>query len=127
MPAPDALRHGLALLVLLVLALMGEVVEKYFADHKPLLNRHDRLLSCSDVIETAFGHYKNKGGMKVISSDVLYLPLLAHSIDLKFIHHGLGTVTQEMVNTWHERHTCDNRYSILRRMRQNSKPTTAVA
>jgi len=104
-----------------------DVIEQYFADHKWLLSQHDRLLCCSDIIETAFGHYKNKGGMKVISSDVLYLPLLAHTIGLKFIQDGLGTVTQEMVNTWNERHTCDNRYSILRRMREDSKPATAAA
>lgn len=104
-----------------------DVVEQYFADHKCLLSRHDRLWCCSDVIETAFGHYKNKGGMQVISSDVLYLPLLAHTLDLEFIQNGLGTVTQQMVNLWHERHTCDNRYSILRRLRKGAKPATAAA
>ena len=103
------------------------VIDQYFDDHQPLLEGHDRLLCCSDIIETTFGHYKNKGGMKVISSDVLYLPLLAHTIDLRLVTAGLQTVHQQMVETWHERHTCDNRYSILRRLWEGSKTGTAAA
>lgn len=103
------------------------VIDQYFDKHEELLQKHDRLLCCSDIIETTFGHYKNKGGMKVISSDVLYLPLLAQHIDVELVKTGLQTVSQKMVDTWHENHTCDNRYSILRRLREQSKPVTAVA
>lgn len=103
------------------------VIDQYFDDHEELLRKHDRLLCCSDIIETTFGHYKNKGGMKVISSDVLYLPLLAHDIDVELVKTGLQAVSQKMVDIWHENHTCDNRYSILRKLREQSKPVTAVA
>lgn len=104
-----------------------ETVKRYFDDHGWLLGQHDRLLCCSDIIETTFGHYKNKGGMKVISSDVLYLPLLAHPIEVGLVKAGLATVSQKMVDQWHNQHTCDNRYSILRQLRTRAKPATAVA
>lgn len=103
------------------------VIDQYFDDHEELLQKHDRLLCCSDIIETTFGHYKNKGGMKVISSDVLCLPLLAHDIDVELVKTGLQTVSQKMVDTWHENHTCDNRYRVLRKLREQSKPVTAEA
>lgn len=103
------------------------VIEHYFDDHQKLLESHGRLLCCSDIIETTFGHYKNKGGMKVISSDVLYLPLLAHTIDVHLVTSGMQTVNQRMLETWHRNHTCDNRYSVLRRLRNGPKPVTAVA
>ncbi|WP_420458361.1 hypothetical protein [Neolewinella sp.] len=101
------------------------VIERYFQDHQHLLTGRDRLLCCSDIIEATFGYYKNKGGTQVISSDVLYLPLLALPIDLGLVTIGLKRVSQPMVQAWHEEHTCDNRYSMLRRLRGGAKTVTA--
>ena len=65
--------------------------------------------------------------MKVISADVLAIPLYAITIDVNFVIEGLTTVSQNKVNQWHESHTCDNRYSILRRLRPLPEVATAAA
>lgn len=103
------------------------VVENYFDSHEWLLARHGRLLCCSDIIESIFGRYKNKGGMKVISADVLMIPLYAHAIDVDFVQQGLTTVSQKMLDRWHQDHTCDNRYSVLRRLKPQLNSVTPAA
>lgn len=104
-----------------------EVVNNYFSDHLPLIGERDRLLCCSDIIESMFGHYKNKGGMKVISSDVLYLPLLSHDITLELVAKGLGKVSQNAVDSWHQQNTCPTRYSQLKAFKSHAQQATARA
>jgi len=98
-----------------------EAIEKYFAQHQQLLLNHQRLICCSDIIESTFGHYKNKGGVAVISADVLALPLLRQDINCSFIKKALETVRQYEVQDWQQRFTCDNRFSLLRRMNKELK------
>jgi transposase-like protein len=98
-----------------------ESIRSYFDQHQQLILDHQRLLCCSDVIESSFGHYKNKGGMAVISADVLGLTLLRQPITCSFIQEALATVHRQDVEIWQQRFTCDNRYSLLRRMNQELK------
>ena len=93
-----------------------DLIAQYFDEHLPLLGERDYLLACSDIIESTFGHYKNKGGMKVISSDVLYLPLLAKQITLDYVAEGLSQTSQKAVDDWHRRNTCPTRYSRLHKV-----------
>ena len=105
-----------------------EVVENYFADHAGLWALHGgRLHCCSDIIESTFGRYKNKGGMQVISADVLVMPLYAKTIDVDFVVRGLTTVSQKHIERWHQTHTCHNRYSILRQLKTKAKRSMAAA
>ena len=106
--------------------LVGLIAE-YFADHLPLVGKRDYLLCCSDIIESTFGHYKNKGGMKVISSDVLYLPLLAKPITLEYVVKGLSRTSQKAVDRWHCQNTCLTRYSRLRALKTEAKQRTQRA
>ena len=102
-------------------------VNNYFDRHEYLLEKHGRLICCSDIIESVFGRYKNKGGMKVISADVLHIPLYTRKIDVAFVVQGLGQVNQPMVREWHNECTCDNRFSILHRLRKEAETVTAAA
>jgi len=98
-----------------------EGIQTYFHQHQQLSIDHQRLICCSDIIESTFGHYKNKGGMPVISADVLALTLLRQNINCSFVQKALATVHQQDVEDWQQRFTCDNRYSLLRRMNQELK------
>ena len=105
-----------------------QVVDNYFADHAGLWALHGgRLHCCSDIIESTFGRYKNKGGMQAISADVLAIPLYARTIDLDFVVRGLTTVSQKHIDQWHQTHTCHNRYSILRQLKSRAKRSMAAA
>lgn len=102
-------------------------VNDYFDHHEHLLVKYGRLICCSDIIESVFGRYKNKGGMKVISADVLHIPLYTQTIDVDFVVKGLGRVTQQMIREWHYDCTCDNRFSILHRLRKDAETATDAA
>lgn len=96
-------------------------VRQYFADHLALMGHHEHLLCCSDVIESTFGRYKNKGGMQVISADVLSMALYNQQFTNSFVEKALSTVHQKDIEQWKQHYTCHNRYSILRRMDKELK------
>lgn len=73
-------------------------IKDYLKEQKAKLPGRDYLLCCSDIIESMFGKYKNKGGMKVISSDVLYLPLVGKTITPDRVVEGLSRVSQKRLN-----------------------------
>jgi hypothetical protein len=98
-----------------------QYITTYFDQHQQLILDHQRLLCCSDIIESTFGHYKNKGGMAVISGDVLSLTLLRQPITCSFIQQALTTTHWQDIETWQQRFICDNRYSLLRRMNRELK------
>ena len=84
-------------------------VEQYLNDHTRLLDKYSVLLCCSDVIESTFGRYKNKGGVKAISADVLKIPLYTVDITLDFVNQALTTVSYQDVHNWETEHTCPTR------------------
>ena len=98
-----------------------QTIRNYFASHASLAKKYGRLLCCSDIIESTFGRYKNKGGTPVISADVLAIPLYATDISPQLILKALSTVPYNAVDHWEQHHTCDNRYSLVRRMNQELK------
>lgn len=96
-------------------------VRQYLKDHISLMEQNGRLLCCTDIIESTFGHYKNKGGMKVISADVLKIALYGKEINTEFVKKALTNTSQVNIDEWHKNYTCDNRFSILHRMNQELK------
>ncbi|MFP4341173.1 MAG: hypothetical protein ACLFQO_12075 [Cyclobacteriaceae bacterium] len=106
---------------------LAAIVDDYFASHAQRMARYGRLLCCSDIIECTFGRYKNKGGMKVISADVLAIALYGHKVSLSEVVTGLSSVSQKMVRQWHQRYTCEHRISTLRTLQKKAKARTAAA
>ncbi len=99
-------------------------VRTYFIDHADQVRKNGRLICCSDIIESTFGRYKNKGGTKIISADVLGIALYNQHLTTNFIQTAMTTVHQKEVEEWQQLYTCDNRYSILRRMDRELKSVT---
>jgi len=97
------------------------IVEKYFTDHQPIFKDQDQVLCCSDIIESIFGRYKNKGGMKVISADVLAIALYNTDLTTAMIKTAMTSVREQDVARWKEKYVCDNRYSLIRRMDKELK------
>ena len=98
-----------------------QTVRGYFTAHTDQVGRNGRLLCCSDIIESTFGRYKNKGGTQIISADVLGIALYNQELSTNFIRTALTTVHRKDVEAWEQLYTCDNRYSILRRMDRELK------
>lgn len=106
---------------------MIESVRHYLKDHQSLIDKYGSLLCCSDVIESIFGRYKNKSGVKAISADVLKIPLYGVDLTLDFVTEALLTVSYQDVYEWETNNTCPTRFGQIRSMRASSKPVKTAA
>ncbi len=91
-------------------------METYFVQHANRYKGLDQVLCCSEIIESIFSRYKNKGGMKAISADVLSINLYSQVISTKFIHDAMAAVSCKAVDEWQQKNVCHNRYGLRRRM-----------
>ena len=82
---------------------------------------HGGSLRCSDIIESIFGRYKNKGGMKAISADVLSIALYNQALSSGFVQTAMKSVTSPMLDEWRCDNVCHNRYGVRRRMEKELK------
>lgn len=60
-------------------------IDQYFEQHQQLIKVNQRLICCSDIIESTFAHYKNKGGTAIISADTLAITLYKQNLTTDFI------------------------------------------
>lgn len=95
----------------------------YFEDHARLYQQFGQLLCCSDIIESTFSRYKNKGGMKAISADVLSIALYNQELTTHFIQAAMTTVSCKDVEQWQKLNVCQNRYGLRKRMDRELKST----
>ena len=103
-----------------------DTITAYFARHTELLARHGRLLCCTDILESLFGRYKNKGGTPTISADALAIPLYSVTITPAFVHQALLATPYKTVQAWEQERTCENRYAQIRRMERELKTVAAA-
>lgn len=102
-----------------------DTISNYFVQHAELIARHGRLLCCTDIIESLFGRYKNKGGTPTISADALSIPLYSVAITPQFVRRALLATPHKAVYAWEQIRTCENRYAQIRRMEQELKSVAA--
>lgn len=107
--------------------IMVSAIEKYVSDHQEMIDKYTKLICCSDIMESTFGRYKNKGGVKAISADVLKIPLYNVDVTLDFVDRALSSVTYQQVYDWETANTCPTRYAQLRELRERTESATAAA
>lgn len=93
-----------------------EAMFAYFDAYQTSYQGDLKLLCCSDIIESIFGRYKNKGGMKAISADVLSIALYNQPINVEFVQTAMQQVSGPQVDKWRTDNVCHNRYGIRKRM-----------
>jgi hypothetical protein len=98
-----------------------KIMDNYFKAHANIYQDQNQILCCSDIIESTFGRYKNKGGMKVISADVLSIALYSQPISIEFIEQAMTKVSGSDIDTWQQCYVCHNRYGLIHRMKQELK------
>lgn len=98
-----------------------DAMDAYFAAYADWYNKDGPLLCCSDIIESVFGRYKNKGGMKAISADVLSIALYNQPISPHFIQQAMRTVTGPQLQRWQNDNICHNRFGLRKRMERKLK------
>ena len=88
----------------------------YYTQHAAAYATDRKVLSCSDIIESIFGRYKNKGGMKAISADVLTIALYNQPLSIPFVQTAMRQVSGPQLDQWRSQNVCHNRYGIRKRM-----------
>jgi hypothetical protein len=91
-------------------------VNAYFDQHLQHWAGEDQRLCCSDIIESTFGRYKNKGGMKAISADVLSIALYNRKLTPSFVKTALESVSGQQLLEWEAKHVCHNRFGLRKRL-----------
>jgi hypothetical protein len=87
------------------------IMDKYFADHAiQYMGSMTGLLCHAEIIESTFGRYKNKGGMRAISSDVLESPRYNQKITVDFVVKAMETISGPQLDEWRCRYVCHNKY-----------------
>lgn len=99
-------------------------MQTYFDLHRKWYEDGQRYICCSEVIESYFGKYKNKGGMKVISADVLCMSLYGQKLNVRQVKQMMENSSVEKVRKWKKQHIAMNRYGILHQLRQEQKVRT---
>ncbi|NJN28912.1 MAG: hypothetical protein HC819_24580 [Cyclobacteriaceae bacterium] len=97
-------------------------IEKYFMAHQlQYMGSVTGLLCCTEVLESTFGKYKNKGGMRAISSDVLAIALYQQKISVLSVRQAMEAVSMEELNEWRIKHVCHNKYGLRKQLDQELK------
>jgi len=96
-------------------------MRKFFSHHQALIAKHQRLTCCTDIVESTFGRYKNKGGTPAISADVLSIALYSVDITPQRVQKALSCVSYRAVHDWESQCVCENRYGLVRRMNRELK------
>lgn len=72
-----------------------QTMNQYLEQQRSVLPQHDQILCCSDVIESIFGKYKNKGGCPFITEDILNIAAYPK-------HIAKAEVKQALIDTWYK-------------------------
>ena len=100
-------------------------VRQFFIDHEALIAKYQRLVCCTDIVESTFGRYKNKGGTPTISAHVLSIALYGVNFSPGLVQKALSCVSYQAVHDWETRYVCENRYGLVRRMNRELKSDAA--
>jgi len=88
-----------------------EKIKQYFVDHQPLIDKHNKLICCSDIIESTFGKFKNRvahNKMSSMAGACLEICSYGVTLDAKTIRFAMEKNTNEQVTTWKDNNSGDN-------------------
>lgn len=94
-------------------------VEVYLEQVSQTVVSDKPVLCCSDIIESTFGKYKNKGGAKIITEDVLKIAAYPHKITLQEMKIALQEVKTEQIYQWKKENIMTSKLAKLKKMRKN--------
>lgn len=99
-------------------------VEKYhlailafIARIRACLPEENQVLCCSDVIESIFGKYKNKGPFPMITDDALKIAAYAHDIQKEDIIRAMAAKSIKDIQAWKQENTTLSLLALRRRFK----------
>jgi hypothetical protein len=95
-------------------------MNNYLNDQKAKLPNSNQILCCSDIIESMFGKYKNKGGIKMITEDVLKIAAYPKDKNIFEIKQAIEQVKIVDVLNWKNNNTTISKLALLKRNKKKS-------
>lgn len=97
-----------------------QLVEKmndYLARQQLVLPQETQILCCSDIIESTFGKYKNKG-VKIITDDVLKIAGYSSQTTMEEIQRAMQQIKTAQVAEWKKENTTISKLALLKRKKK---------
>jgi len=85
----------------------------------------EQIICCSDIIESMFGKYKNKGGAKIITDDVLKIAAFPEDIQQAQVMKAMQQVKTREVLNWKKNNTTVSKLALLKKNKKNKKKSAA--
>lgn len=95
-------------------------MDKYLQDQQQKQPDLERILCCSDIIESMFGKYKNKAGVKMITDDALKIVAFPKRKSMSQVKQALEEVKTANLYEWKKKNTTVSKLAILKRDRLKS-------
>lgn len=94
-------------------------IERYIEHTRATLPGEGQILSCSDVIESIFGKYKNKGRCPMITDDALKIAAYPRDIQGSDVLEAMSIVATQKVKEWKGQNTTVSQLAQKRKFKQN--------
>jgi len=102
--------------------LFSRQMTEYLDRQKEKIKQADQILCCSDVIESSFGKYKNKGGAKIITEDVLKIAAYPNDKTIDEVKQAMEQVKIKDILDWKIKNTTVSKLALIK----NKKKKTAA-
>lgn len=83
-------------------------------------NGEMQILCCSDIIESSFGKYKNKGGAKIMTEDVLKIAAYPERKDTVQVKLAMENVKIVQIQDWKKQNTTVSKLARLKKFKSKS-------
>lgn len=109
--------HHLCKRSLLLIEKLNDYLEKQIAK----FDTNTQILCCSDIIESMFGKYKNKGGAKIITDDILKIAAYPKKPNQETIKKCMENVKLKIVKQWKKDNTITSKIALRKRAKKQLK------
>lgn len=100
-------------------------MNQYLHQQKEVLPDAQQILCCSDVIESIFGKYKNKGGCPWLSEDILTIAAYPKTISKKEVYQALIQTCCKDIQQWKKDFTTPSTLSLKKQLFKTFKKMVA--
>lgn len=101
-------------------------LNKYLDTQKSKFDTQTQILCCSDIIESTFGKYKNKGGAKIITDDVLKIAAYPEKKELKDVKNAMQAIKIIDLQEWKKKNTIVSKLALIKKNRKKIKKKSAA-
>ena len=95
-------------------------MNQYLTAQKSKFDGDLQILCCSDIIESTFGKYKNKGGAKIITEDVLKIAAYPERKELGDVKEAMQSVKIIDILDWKKKNTTVSKLALIKRQKKKS-------